>query len=203
VTLAQRLLLATAILSIAATATVGYGVREAWRRTEERQFQAEFRAALEPLKRELGRQLRELPSLVQRNCDHYHLVDDALVGLMAEDLDRRLSISVLIPELAQALRVDELWLVSQRGDVLGAHAPELVGQRNRSLTLAIEQLGSRARFRRDAPRAVLAACRRRDPANPRIWVGLLAARHLDPVLFDIGRAYGIELSLGVVPANPG
>lgn len=200
-TLAQRLLLATAILSIAATGTVGYGVREAWRRTEERRFHAEFQAALAPLTRELGRQLKELPSLVQRNCDHYPLVDDALVGLVAEDLDRRLPISFLIPELAQALRVDELWLVSHRGEVLGAHAPELVGKRDRKHAATLERMAGRAEFRQDPPRAVLAACLRRDPTNSRIWVGLLAARHLDPILFDIGRSYGIGLTLDETPAD--
>ncbi|HEY8943974.1 MAG TPA: ATP-binding protein, partial [Polyangiaceae bacterium] len=49
---------------------------------------------------------------------------------------------------------------------------------------------------------VLAGCLRRHEKNPGIWVGLLAVRHLDPVLAGIGRAYGIELSLSDAPPEP-
>lgn len=202
VTLAQRLLLATAILTIAATGTVGYGVREAWRRTEERRFQAEFRAALEPVGRQLERQLRDLPAQIQPICAHNPMIDDALVGLTADDLDRRLSVSLLVPELAKALSLDELWLVSQSGDVLGAHAPELVGKRAPERAAAVVRIGDRAEVRQEIPRAALAACVRQDEKMPGVWVGLLAGRHLDPVLIDIGRAYGIELSLGEAPRDP-
>lgn len=200
-TLGQRLLFATAILSIAATATLGYGVREAWRRSEEQRFRSEFRAALKPLTRELGRQLRELPSLVKHNCDHYHLVDDALVGLMARDLERRLSISILTPELAQWMRVDELWLLTHKGEVLGAHAPELVGRRDPKLAATLLRIQKRAEFRESPRHAVLAGCVRRDSSSSLVWVGLLAVRYLDPVLLDIGQSYGVELRLDEVPAD--
>src|SRR5262245_45262207 len=99
-TLAQRLLVATALLALAALTSFGYGVREAGRSTEERRFQAEFQAALEPLGRELRRELRDLPLLIGPICAHDPLVDSALVGLTGGDLEaRRLSLSLRVPEL--------------------------------------------------------------------------------------------------------
>lgn len=202
-TLAQRLLLATAILTIAATATVGYGAREAWRRTEERRFHEEFRAALEPLGEELQRRLQDLPLLIAPSCARDELVDTALIGLVAGDLDsRRLSLSLRVPELAKARGLDELWLVTRSGEVLGAHTHGLAGKKDPALAATIARLGSTAKLRPEAPRAVLAACQLRDQGNPKLWVGLLAARHLEPVLASIGRARSIELRLGDTPPDP-
>lgn len=202
-TLAQRLLLATAILTIAATATVGYGVREAWRTTEERRFQAEFRAALEPLRRELVKQFHDLPSLVAPFCAHGPLADSALVGLAADDLEgRRLALSLQVRDLAKPLGLDELWLVSSQGDVLGAHDPALVGKKEPKLAAKIAELGQNAELRSEAPRAALAGCQRRSAQSSKLWVGLLAARHIDPVLLDIGKAHGIALSLDEVAPDP-
>lgn len=201
-TLAQRLLLATALLTITSTATVGYGVREAWRQSEERRFQSEFRAALEPLRREFERQFRGLPLLLAPICAHDPLVDSALVGLAAGDLEaRRLVLSLRVPELAKALGVDELWLVSQTGQVIGAHQHGLVGQTNPGIARSIESFGGRASLRSEPPRAALAGCQKKDPQNPGLWVGLMAARHLAPVLASIGGAYGMELSLDTPPPD--
>lgn len=198
-TLAQRLLLATALLTIAATTTVGYGVREAWRRTEERRFQAEFRAALTPLGRELERQLRDLPLLLAPLCAHDPLVDSALIGVKASDLEsRRLSLSLRVPELSKALGTDELWLLTHTGEVLGAHAAALVGQRMPEVAARVARQGALAELRTEAPRAVLAACLRRDASDEQTWVGLLAARKLEPLLERIGAAYGVTLSLDAI-----
>jgi two-component system nitrogen regulation sensor histidine kinase NtrY len=203
VTLTQRLLLATGLLSVAAAATVGYGVREAWRRAEEQRFQAEFRAALEPLGAELKRELQRLPLLVGPHCDD-ELVDSAVVGLSAGDLsERRLSFSLRVPKLATLLEVDELWMVTFRGEVLGAHAIGLVGQRDPKLAQRINALGNRAELTVRPARTVSAACLRHDPQNPRIWVGLLAERRVDPVLLKIGKAYGMTLTFDAAPAGPG
>lgn len=203
VTLTQRLLLATGLLSAAAAATVGYGVREAWRRAEEQRFQAEFRVALDPLTTTLKRELQHLPLVVGPHCDD-ELVDSALVGLSAGDLsDRRLSFSLRVPKLAALLEVDKLWLVTFRGEVLGAHAIGLVGQRDPKLSRRIELLQDHAALTVNPVRTVSAACLRRDPQNARIWVGLLAERPVDPVLTQIGKAYGMTLSFGAPAAERG
>jgi signal transduction histidine kinase len=178
-------------------------VREAWRRAEEQRFQAEFRAALEPLGTTLKRELQRLPLLVGPHCDD-ELVDSAVVGLSAGDLsERRLSFSLRVPKLAALLEVDELWLVTFRGEVLGAHAIGLVGKRDTQLSQRITSLGDRAELTVRPERTVTAACLRKDPQNPRIWVGLLAERRVDPVLSQIGKAYGMTLSFEPVTAGSG
>jgi len=107
VTLAQRLLLATAILTIAATATVGYGVREAWRTTEERRFQAEFRAALEPLR-------RELHAHCYRMLGSVHDAEDALQDVFVRAYaalranDREVSLRAWLYRVAHNRCIDEL-----------------------------------------------------------------------------------------------
>jgi signal transduction histidine kinase len=203
VTLAQRLLLATAILTIATTATVGYGVREAWRRAEERRVHPDFRAALELTGQQLEFQSRVLQSSIAPLCAHDPLIDNALTGLVAGDLkDRALPLSLMTAELAKGRVLDELWLVNQRGEVLGAHQPALVGRREPEIAATIVRIGARAEVRASRPQALLAGCQRKSPQNPRVWIGLLAARHLDPVLAPIAKATRTELSLNDPPPDP-
>lgn len=195
-TLGQRLLLAIAAVTIAITGLSGTAVREAWRAAEEQRFGEEFRAALEPLSRELGSELGEIGPLVEPVCKHDPILDTALVGLSSGKLeDYRLSISLRVPELAKALNLDELLLVTARGDVLGAHAEGMVGQRRPDLARRIDE-GGAAVVRDGSPLAVEFACRRADPGDPRHWVGLYAARHLDPLFERVGVAFGVTLERG-------
>ncbi|MFZ5892932.1 MAG: sensor histidine kinase [Myxococcota bacterium] len=204
VTLAKRLLLATGLLTAAATAALAYGVREAWRSAEEQRFESEFQPAVELLTAELTREFANLPVSLSSRCAHDSLVDQAQIGLTAGDLEsRRLSISLRVPELAKALEVDELWLVTPRGEVLGAHATSLVGQRDPKLSARIVELGDRARLRAGSHHRIEAACRRKDPQNPKLWVGLLAERDVDATLKRLGKAYGMTLSLEPVSETAG
>ncbi len=192
-TLAQRLLLAIGALSLATIFALGFGVREAWRKSEEQRFHDQFAQALEPLGRELSDELEGLPLLTEPLCRHDPLVDSALVGLEAGDLDqRRLAISVRVPELAQALRLDELYVVSSSGEVLGAHASN-APSKGASLRTYLEH-ADKASVRTDPPLAVEYGCVHRAKENKNIWVGVYAARHLEPLLAKIGGAYNVSLS---------
>lgn len=195
-TLAQRLLVATLLLTVVTTATLGFGVREAWRRTEEERFREQGAAAFQRLEKQLGVAVRDLPELVEPLCKHDPMVDSALVGLKAKDLDsRRLSLSLRVPELMKALRLDELVLVTSEGEILGAgHADGLVGKRDKKLAERIG--GGAARVRtNEPPLAIEAGCLLRDRENKRLWVGLYAARHLDPMLQASAESHGVRLSL--------
>lgn len=197
-TLAQRLLVATLLLTVVTTVTLGFGVREAWRRTEEERFREQGAAAFQRLERQLGAAVRDLPELVEPLCKHDPMVDSALVGLKARDLDsRRLSLSLRVPELMKALRLDELTLVTSEGEVLGAgHADGLTGKRDRKLVERLQSAGGSARLRTgEPPLAVEAGCLVRDQENKKLWVGLYAARHLDPMLQATAEAHGVRLSL--------
>jgi len=193
VTLAQRLLLAIGALSLATIIALGFGVREAWHRSEEQRFRDQFAQALEPLGRELADELEGLPLLSEPLCRHDPLVDSALVGLEAGDLDqRRLAISVRVPELAQALRLDELYVVSSSGEILGAHTPGNAAE-GPALVRYLEH-ASKAGVRSAAPLAIEYGCVHRSREHKGLWVGVYSARHLEPLLAKIGAAYNVSLS---------
>jgi len=186
-------LLAIGALSLATIIALGFGVRQAWHRSEEQRFHDQFAQALEPLGRELSDELEGLPLLTEPLCRHDPLVDSALVGLEAGDLDqRRLAISVRVPELAQALRLDELYVVSSTGEILGSHAPGNASA-GAALVRYLEH-AAKAGVRSAAPLAIEYGCVHRSREHKSLWVGVYAARHLEPLLAKIGAAYNVSLS---------
>ncbi|HKO49704.1 MAG TPA: ATP-binding protein [Polyangiaceae bacterium] len=199
-TLAQRLLLAIGALSLATIIALGFGVREAWHRSEEQRFRDQFAQALEPLGRELADELEGLPLLSEPLCRHDPLVDSALVGLEAGDLDqRRLAISVRVPELAQALRLDELYVVSSSAEILGSHTP---GNSARGPLLAgYLEHATKAGVRSTPPLAIEYGCVHRSREHKGLWVGVYSARHLEPLLAKIGAAYNVSLSFETLTAT--
>jgi two-component system nitrogen regulation sensor histidine kinase NtrY len=193
VTLAQRLLLAIGALSLATIFALGFGVREAWHRSEEQRFRDQFAQAMEPLGGELSDELEGLPLLTEPLCRHDPLVDSALVGLEAGDLDqRKLAISVRVPELAQALRLDELYVVTSAGEVLGAQTPGT--RKPGSALVQYLEHADKAGVRNAPPLAIEYGCVHRSHDKRELWVGVYAARHLEPLLAKIGGAYNVSLS---------
>jgi signal transduction histidine kinase len=197
VTLAQRLLVATLLLTIVTTAVLGIGVREAWHSAEDTGFRERGALAFRRLEKQLTTEVRDLPELVEPLCKHDPMVDLALVGLRSRDLDsRRLSLSLRVPELMKALRLDELMLITSEGEILGAgHSDGLTGKRDPALAARIQAAGRGARLRTSTPPlAIEANCLARDDAQKKLWVGLYAARHLDPLLRSVEDAHGVKLS---------
>lgn len=201
VTLAQRLLVAIAILTIATTTALGFGVREAWRRAEEERFQVQFDGALARLETELGDEFHDLPALLGPLCAHDPVLDGALVDLRAGQLDpgQRLALSLRVGELMKAMRLDELSLLTGRGEVLGAgHASGLVGTRDPKLAAELRGDATEAHLRTaGGPVAIAARCTR---TSGGVTIGLVGARHLDSVLTRVGASQGLVLSL-TVPAH--
>lgn len=179
-------------------------MREAWRQTEEDRFRAQFIEAFTEVQAELRAERDRLPAQLVPHCEHNPMLDSALVGMRSGDLsERALGFSLNVPQLMKAIQVDELLLVTQQGQVLGAgHDKTLTGKRDPSLTTLLPELSRSARVRQEGGLAVQAACIRRDAARPKLWVGLLAARHLEPVIQRVGAAHGVELSLGQTPSRP-
>jgi signal transduction histidine kinase len=193
VTLAQRLLLAIAAVTIVTAALAGLAVREAWRGTEEARFEEEFGVAKRLLARELAAEPARMEALLAPVCEHDPIVDSALVGLHAGDLDaRRLPIHLRVPELGRALELDELLLVTSHGEVLGALGEEPSPPRQKEIAARIVRAGA-ATVRSSAPLAFEYACRRSDGST---WVGLYAARRLDPLLARVGEAYDFVVTRG-------
>ena len=199
-TLALRLLLAIGALSLATIVALGFGVREAWHRSEERRFHDQFAQVMEPLGGVLADELEGLPLLTEPLCRHDPLVDSALVGLEAGDLDqRRLAISVRVPELAQALRLDELYVVTSSGEVLGAQTPGTPAAGG--ALVAYLAHATKAGVRSVAPLAIEFGCVHRSRENKNLWVGVYASRHIERLLAKIGAAYNVSLSFEPLPAS--
>lgn len=202
VTLAQRLLLAIGVLTVVTTVALGFGVREAWRRTEEERFRSQFQRTSASLEQELSSQVRALPALVRPLCLHDPVVDSAVVDLEAGRLDsgRRLALSLRVPELMRAFDLDELVLATGRGEILGAgHADGLVGKRDPAVAALLAGPDmERANLRTDpSPLALVAYCRR---GTGRARVGLVAARHLGPLLERVSTG-DVKLSLVSASSN--
>ncbi|HEV8551452.1 MAG TPA: ATP-binding protein [Polyangiaceae bacterium] len=197
-TLAQRLLFAIAAVTLVTALFAGISVREAWRRAEEARFEREFSDAKKLLAQELAAAPAAMARLLEPVCEHDPIVDSALVGLRAGDLEaRRLSISLRVPELGRALELDELVLVTSRGEVLGALGEPPSPARAQEL---------RARLQKKIPSGVRAeplalefGCRHGEGAA---WVGVYAARRLDPLLARVGTAFGFALERGAPHADP-
>jgi two-component system, NtrC family, nitrogen regulation sensor histidine kinase NtrY len=201
VSLAERLGLAIFALTVGVLLALGLGVREAWRVAEARSFEAAFSQALVPLRDQVASEVAELPELVEPLCQDDPLVDSALVGLLSGDLAaRRLPISLRVPKLARALSLDQLVVLTSTGEVLGSTTPGQVGQRSPELLARVVKAPKGARVKGDA-RALLvdASCFKRDSQQPKLWIGVYAARNLDAVLSRIGKSSGVELSLEPPP----
>ncbi len=205
VTLAQRLLVAIGILTVATTAAFGFGVREAWRRSEEERFRTQFLQATASLKRQIQREVRDLPTQMAALCRHDPTVDSALVGLKGNDLDaRRLSLSLRVPELMKAMRLSELTMVTHRGEILGTgHNTGEVGRRDPELARSVKSTARAARLRKQPPPlAVETACLHEDSRRAGLWVGLYAARHLEPLLEETAKNHALKLALRAPPSSP-
>ena len=200
-TLAQRLLVAIGLLTMATTAAFGFGVREAWRRTEEKHFQERFALVRAQLEKELLNQVADLDKVLAARCRHDPLVDSILVDLNAGILDRerRLSLSLQVRELMKALALDELTLATGTGEVLGAgHAEGLVGTKNAELARKLGKPAHGAALRERPPLALEAYCARsnRDAGlSGRKLVGLVGARHVGAIFDRVAKSQGVELSL--------
>jgi signal transduction histidine kinase len=197
VTLAARLLLAIAAVTLTTAALAGLAVRQAWQSVEEERFAREFAAGAALLSRQLDSELGAIAPLLGPLCEHDPMVDSALVGLRAGDLEtRRLSIGLRVPELGRALGLDELVLVTSRGDVLGSLGSVSL-ERGRQIGARVAH-GGTATVRNESPFAVEASCKR---SEGRDWVGLYAARHVDALLVRVGSSFDFSLTRGEPPAD--
>ncbi|MDF3065467.1 MAG: hypothetical protein K0R38_1068, partial [Polyangiaceae bacterium] len=201
--LAERLGLAIFALTVGVLLALGLGVREAWRVAEERSFEAAFTQALVPLGDQLAGEITQLPELVRPLCQYDPLVDEALLGLTSGDLAaRRLPISLRVPQLAKALNLTELTVLTSAGEIIGSTSPGRVGQKSPELVMRVAKAPPGAKLEGEGKNLTLsAACSKRDERQAKLWVGVLATRNLDAMLSRIGKSSGVELYLEPPPVS--
>ncbi|HSC86640.1 MAG TPA: ATP-binding protein [Polyangiaceae bacterium] len=195
-TLRLRLLLATFVLCATALCVMGGGLRGAWRRTEEARFEREFAAATDQLESDLVVRSERTRALLESLCLHDPLVDSALIGLVSGDLAPRVhTLRLRVPELARALGMDELALVTDRGEVLAGTTSWARGPAGREdpglAALLVERLERPGVAASGAPLSTY-ACRQQRSGR---WVGLLASESIVRSLAEAEKRYGLRLVL--------
>lgn len=200
-TLAQRLLLAIAAVTIATAATAGFFFRQAWRDTEERRFVEESRSVIERLGPQLGREAKRMQKTVGLVCDKEPLVDEASILIGKPEIEgRRLPLRLLVKDLAQAYDLDELVLVTKDGEILGTHeqGKGLIGTRDPALAARVARGGEPVV--REVPSLALEyACLHEAPGGT--TVALYAARHIEKLLKEVGESAGVALTHEKPPAG--
>jgi signal transduction histidine kinase len=199
VTLAQRLLVAIGVLTTVTTLALGLGVREAWRRNEEAHFRDKFLVVQGRLASELRAQVRDLPPLVRALCDHDPVVDSALIELGRDrrlSSDLRTTLPLRVRDLMQAMRLDELTLLTESGEILGAgHEHGSVGKIDPELARMIAGDKAWAVLSTEHAPKLVSHCAR---SGYGVTMGFVAARHVDALFSEIGESYGVKLSLAPV-----
>jgi signal transduction histidine kinase len=196
--LAPRFVIAFGLLVSLSTGALGYVLREERRASEVERFDGEVRSACDRTKEELKSQAETDQSVLRGACDFGELVDRTLVAEEAGE-DRRVMLGQLVPSTRKSFGVDELVLVNGKGDVLGADPRSLLTLSSKD---AIAQLGTDpAHYIAEGTKSPFAAvpslvsrCRRAG-ANG-VSVGLVGARHVDPMLARIGKITNVTVKRG-------
>jgi signal transduction histidine kinase len=202
VRLAPRLLLSFGLLAAASSAGLGLVLREDRRADETERFDTEVRSACKRVASEVARQAEADRKLVGGACQAGELVDRALVAIDGGELDeRRLALAALVPQEREAFGLDELMLVKDAEDVLGADPRTLLGTPHAAIEASLGGDPTRWLLRAGVTPSVVARCVRRSHGGA--TVSLVGARHLAPLLDRYGTTAGVAVALGAAGAGAG
>jgi len=201
VTLALRLLLAFGLVAIFATAAVGLPLRDASRRAIEAEFETRIVSAEKGMRLQLGYEAATLEGLLDPLCGHDTIVDHALLDLEKArgdvtvfDPDRRVVYPPLVKDQAEAFKVDELYLVTGDGVILGDADGKRLGMRDPRLAAALKAPPHSAPVLRPGGAGVEASmevhCQK---TSSGVTIGLVGSRRIAGVLKRVGDVYGVAL----------
>lgn len=195
--LAPRLVLAFGFLAAVSTAGLGVVVREQLRRDRTVRFDEEVRSACSRVASEVARQGENDRRLVVSACQSGELVDRTLLALEAGELDaRRPALAALVPTERGAFDLDELLLVADDGDVLGADPRGLLATPRSAVEASVRGPESTFSVRPPsptAPAALVAHCLRKGDRGHS--AALVGARRLAPLVERVGHTVGVTASL--------
>jgi two-component system nitrogen regulation sensor histidine kinase NtrY len=194
VRLAPRLVLAFGFLAAVSTAGLGMVVREERRHDETQRFDDEVSSACTRVRDEIARQAESDRKIVAGACQSGELVDRTLVAIeMGELEDRRLALAALVPKEREAFDLDELMLMTDSGELLGADPRSLLGVPRNRLQTALRGDIAHYTLRKEGETAVVSRCIRR--ARSGQAVGIVGARHVVPLLDRLGITLNVRVSL--------
>ena len=195
--LALRLALTFGLLAAASSAAVGVTVREQLVATETSRFREEVNGLCEAMKTEVRRQGDADHTLITGFCEGGELVERVGIAADTDDIDsRRLSFASLVRTERSAFGMDELLVAIEGGHVAFGSPPALAAQPPNEIDAALKADPSGFTFRTESPPALVNRCTKTSPKGKR--VGMVAARHLDPLVAHIAET----LKVTIVPAWP-
>jgi signal transduction histidine kinase len=198
VRLALRLALTFGLLAAASSALVGVAVRYRLAAGETERFHEEVRGICERIRDEVKRQADADRTLITGFCQPYELVDEVARKVDSEQGlgDRALAISSLVPTKRKAFGVDELLLGVERGDIIGASPTTLLGMESSEVDGLIRSDPTTFAIRMGPVPAIITRCT--VPSSNGRLVGMVAARHVDPMMDRIAHT----LDIALVPSWP-
>ncbi len=197
--LAPRLALWFGGLTALSTAGLGLTLREELRRDGTDRFGRDVATACESVKAEVIRQAESDRKLVSAACQSGELVDRVSTWIESGELtNQRVSLgTTLVPNARVAFDQDELTLVTGSGDILGADPLELLSRPRAELESELHAGPGRFHLRTTAPVSTVSRCLQ--TRGGRV-VGLVAARHLLPLLYRLRTPLKVSsISIGPPP----
>ncbi len=197
--LAPRLVIAFSAVAVLCVGGLGAALREDRRARETSRFDEEVKSACTRVADEISRQAERDQKLVKGACQSGALADRALIAIESGDLaDRRVALATLVPAEREAFDLDELMLVTDRGEVLGAD-PRALFSRSRDEVAA--RLPKEKPTFQIVPKqvAIAVGCTK---AHGSRSASLLGVRKVEPLLSRVARTANVTAVLGTgVPSS--
>ena len=199
--LALRLALTFGLLAAASSALVGVAVRYRLVTTETDRFHEDVKGVCKRIKGEIKRQADADRMLVTGFCKDGELVERVGIALETGDLrERPYAYSHLVETDREAFGVDELIVGIERGEIVGASPTSLLNTPASQIDALIKADPSSFVLRGGSVPAIVTRCTK---ANPRgKIVGMVAARHLDPMVSRLETTLDIEVERSWRPKHP-
>ena len=189
--LAFRLAITFGLLAAASTAGVGLALRQGLVAKETKRFQHDVDSVCGHVLDEVRRQGEADQRLIAGACQSGELVDRVAIAIARGELDeRRTAFSPIVREERRAFDLDELVLGVQGGDIVGASPTTLLGLPSREVDALLSSKTSKPVVRGTPTPAIVTRCQKPATSDGRI-VGLVGARHLDPLLDRLARTLDV------------
>lgn len=190
--LAPRLALTFGLLAAVSTAGVGLAVRTRLAARETARFQTEVDGVCARIVAEVQRQGEADQTLIAGACLGGELVDRAGIAVDRGELDeRRPAYSEIVRGQRKAFDLDEIVLGVEGGDLVGASPIQLLGLPANEVDTLLKGDGAHFTMRGAPTPAIVSRCTKRSDGGK--IVGLVGARHLDPLLERVARTLDVTL----------
>lgn len=190
--LALRLALTFGLLAAASSALVGGLIRYRMIETETDRFREDVNGICERINLEVQRQAEADRTLITGFCEGNELVQQVGFAIDTGDIDeRRLSFSERVRSERRAFGVDELLVGTENGDIVGVSPTNLIGLPPGEVDALLRADPAGFVLRVAPVPALVTRCTRPSPGGK--LVGMVAARHIDPMIDRISRTLAITV----------